>query len=133
MAHTLEGYDGACSQIHGHSYRMAVTLCGKVCDDGSNPKYGMVMDFGELKRLVNEAVVDRYDHTLMIRITPGNESLREMLRRSFERVEEVDYQPTCENLVVRFAAAIRPLLPQGVALVSLKLHETANSYAEWVE
>ena len=43
----------------------------------------------------------------------------------------VDYQPTCENLVCDFAARISGLLPQGISLYSLKLYETATSYAEW--
>lgn len=46
-AHALEGYDGLCREIHGHSYRLFVTVKGTPCADESNPKFGMVMDFGE--------------------------------------------------------------------------------------
>ena len=45
-AHALEGYDGLCREIHGHSYRLFVTVKGTPCADESNPKFGMVMDFG---------------------------------------------------------------------------------------
>ena len=48
MAHVLEGYDGPCREIHGHSYRLFVTVAGTPCDDPANPKYGMVIDFGIL-------------------------------------------------------------------------------------
>ncbi|HEX2975249.1 MAG TPA: 6-carboxytetrahydropterin synthase, partial [Bacteroidales bacterium] len=43
----------------------------------------------------------------------------------------VDYQPTCENMVADFAARISAKLPGGISLFSLKLYETATSYAEW--
>lgn len=131
MAHSLEGYDGACSQIHGHSYRLFVTVIGEpVCDD-TNPKNGMVMDFGILKSIVGRTIVERYDHAFVIRATACNESLLEALRSHYHRVEVVDYQPTCENMIARFAAEIAAQLPKGVELFSLKMHETATSFAEW--
>lgn len=131
MAHALPGYDGACSQIHGHSYRLFVTVAGEPENDPSSPKFGMVMDFGELKRIVNTLVTDRYDHTLMLRDMEESKEVIATLSRHYTRIVPVDYQPTCENLIVRFADAIRAALPAGVSLHSLRLHETANSYAEW--
>ena len=131
MAHVLEGYDGACSQLHGHSYRLFVTVIGTPNDDPTDPKYGMVMDFGLLKKIVNGAIVDRYDHALVIRATAANRDFVEALRSRFIRLEVVDYQPTCENMIARFAALLQPLLPDRVRLHSLRLHETATSFAEW--
>ncbi len=131
MSHALEGYDGACRQIHGHSYRLFVTVVGTPLDDPSHPKQGMVMDFGELKRIVRQTVTDPCDHAFLIRRTPDNAVLIEAMRAHFGKIEAVDYQPTCENMVVRFAAALRAALPAGIALHSLRLHETATSFAEW--
>lgn len=130
-AHALEGYAGACREIHGHSYRMFVTVTGEPSADSSSSDYGMVMDFGELKRIVTEQVVSRMDHTFVLRRSEANEGLADMLRGRFERIEMVDYQPTCENLLTDFAARIGRELPSGVRLHSLRLHETATSYAEW--
>ena len=127
MAHSLSGYDGACREIHGHSYKLFVTVQGKPNDDPSDPKYGMVMDFGELKRLI----VDRYDHALVIRRTTENGDAIDALRSLYHKIEICDYQPTCENMVSRFAEEIRRELPQGIELFSIKLHETATSFAEW--
>ncbi len=67
MAHALSGYDGLCREIHGHSYRLFVTVKGTPSGNQADPKFGMVMDFGELKKTVNRLIVDRYDHTLLIR------------------------------------------------------------------
>jgi 6-pyruvoyltetrahydropterin/6-carboxytetrahydropterin synthase len=130
MSHALEGYDGACRQIHGHSYRLFVTVAGTPKNDPQNPKYGMVMDFGELKRIVRRVIVERYDHAFVIRRTDVNAKLIEAMRVHFGRVEAVDYQPTCENMIARFADALRCELPSGIALHSLRLHETATSFAE---
>ena len=130
-AHALEGYDGKCRHIHGHSYRLYVTIIGEPISDSVNPKYGMVMDFGELKRLVNEEIVDRMDHALVMRCTDSADEVNMVLSEGFGNVVLVDYQPTCENMLVDFAERISRRLPAGVALHSLKMHETATSYAEW--
>ena len=131
MAHSLSGYDGACREIHGHSYKLFVTVQGKPNDDPSDPKYGMVMDFGVLKRIVGRLIVDRYDHALVIRRTTENGDAIDALRSLYHKIEICDYQPTCENMVSRFAEEIRRELPPGIELFSIKLHETATSFAEW--
>ena len=121
MAHTLAGYDGPCREIHGHSYKLFVTVKGEPVADAAEPKYGMVMDFGELKRIVGRLIVDRYDHALVMRATADNGELIRTLRGNYAKIE----------VVARFAAAIEKELPAGVELFSIRLHETATSFAEW--
>ncbi|MBR2351625.1 MAG: 6-carboxytetrahydropterin synthase [Alistipes sp.] len=130
-AHTLDGYDGLCREIHGHSYRLFVTVCGEPQSDTAHPKCGMVMDFGDLKRIVNREVVERLDHSFVMRRGERAERIREALGGSFGKVVLVDYQPTCENMLSDFATRLRAALPEGIELHSLRLHETASSYAEW--
>lgn len=131
MAHTLAGYDGPCREIHGHSYRLFVTVRGVPEQDPMNPKYGMVMDFGDLKRIVNRLIVDRYDHAFVMRETEQNRAALETMRGVFHKIIVTPYQPTCENMVEDFARVIAAELPSGVELFSVKLHETATSFAEW--
>lgn len=131
MAHTLAGYDGPCREIHGHSYRLFVTVRGVPEQDPTNPKYGMVMDFGDLKRIVNRLIVDRYDHAFVMRETEQNSAALEAMRGVFHKIIVTPYQPTCENMVEDFARVITAELPSGVELFSVKLHETATSFAEW--
>ncbi len=131
MSHALEGYDGLCSQIHGHSYRLFVTVAGSPSADPADPKYGMVMDFGELKKIVNSLIISKYDHSLVLRRTPANSELIDVLSKNFSRVIVPDYQPTCENMIAHFAEMIAAALPARVSLHSLRLHETATSFAEW--
>lgn len=129
MAHLLEGYDGPCRNVHGHSYKLEVTVIGIPIPDISNSKYGMVMDFGELKSIVNKQVVSKFDHVLLV--NSNSEIARKGDLLFLEKIEKVDYQPTCENLLVHIAKLISAELPSYVKLHHLKLHETATSYAEW--
>ena len=66
MAHALHNYDGLCKNIHGHSYILQVTVIGTPCQNKENPKLGMVMDFGDLKAIVNEEIVSKLDHTVVM-------------------------------------------------------------------
>ena len=127
----LEGYDGLCREIHGHSYRLFVTVKGEPVTDPASPKLGMVMDFGVLKRIVSEQIVERLDHAFMMRRSEDAEAVAEALSMQFSKVVLTDYQPTCENMLADFAERLLGVLPEDIELCSLKLHETASSYAEW--
>jgi 6-pyruvoyltetrahydropterin/6-carboxytetrahydropterin synthase len=129
MAHALVGYDGPCSQIHGHSYLLEVTVEGPETQS-EGAKMGMVVDFKEVKRAVEESVVAEFDHSFTIRRTAATEELIATLACYFTRINAVEWQPTSENLLEHFAALITAHLPEGVRLHSLRLHETATSCAE---
>lgn len=130
MAHALMGYDGPCRNIHGHSYELKVTVAGYPSDVEGDPKLGMVMDFGDLKKIVRQAVVDEFDHALVLNENMPDELVGE-LKENFERIILLDYQPTSELMVADFAERIGKLLPENVALKYLLLRETVTSYAEW--
>ncbi len=129
-AHSLLGYDGLCKNIHGHSYKLFVTVRGEPINDTQNPKNGMVMDFGDLKKIVKSQIVDVFDHAYVVNSAENIEKLKN-LNSLFDRHIICDYQPTCENMVADFAEKIKKQLPKNINLVSIKLHETATSYAEW--
>jgi 6-pyruvoyltetrahydropterin/6-carboxytetrahydropterin synthase len=131
--HALYGYDGKCKNVHGHSYKLSVTVIGQPITDTANVKYGMVIDFGDLKHIVKEEIVDIFDHaTVFNKNTPHVELAAELSTRG-HHVILVDYQPTSENMVIDFAGKIKSRLPQGIKLHSLKLQETETSYAEWYQ
>ena len=130
MAHALWNYDGPCKNIHGHSYQLFVTVSGEPSKDLDNTKLGMVIDFSDLKSVVNQHVVDYYDHSVVISSRAGQPDIIRV-EQMFEKFYVVDYQPTCENLVIDMAEKIRNHLPAHVSLFSLRLVETATSYAEW--
>lgn len=130
MAHALPGYDGLCKNIHGHSYELLVTIAGRPITDITSPKYGMVMDFGDLKKIVRSEIVDKYDHSLVLR-NDYSSDLIDKLKENYERIILLDYQPTSELMIADFAEKINEKLPQGIDLKYLMLRETVTSYAEW--
>jgi 6-pyruvoyltetrahydropterin/6-carboxytetrahydropterin synthase len=130
MAHALPGYDGLCKNIHGHSYELLVTVAGRPISDSTNPKYGMVMDFGDLKGIVRKTVVDIYDHSLVLR-SDFSASLVKELRKNYDRIILLDYQPTSELMIADFANKIKAELPESIDLKHILLRETVTSYAEW--
>lgn len=129
--HALYGYDGKCKNVHGHSYKLAVTVIGTPITDTNHVKLGMVIDFGDLKKIVKEEIEDVFDHaTVFNKNTPHVELAKELEDRG-HNVILVDYQPTSENMVMDFADKIKARLPKEITLFSLKLQETETSFAEW--
>lgn len=131
-AHALNGYDGKCRNIHGHSYEMRVTVKGMPLNEPGNPKNGMVIDFHDLKAIVNQEVIEKLDHSFII----GNNMPKdfvEITKQNFDKVVELPYQPTTENMLADFAQRIKHRLPQHVDLYSITLQETRDNIAEWRE
>ncbi|OUS01532.1 6-carboxytetrahydropterin synthase QueD [Flavobacteriales bacterium 33_180_T64] len=129
--HALYGYDGKCKNVHGHSYRLDVTVIGQPITDNTNVKFGMVIDFSDLKKIVKEEIVDVFDHaTVFNKNTPHVELAKELKDRG-HNVLLVGYQPTSEMMVIDFAEKIKQRLPKNIKLYALKLQETASSYAQW--
>jgi 6-pyruvoyltetrahydropterin/6-carboxytetrahydropterin synthase len=113
MAHALWGYDGLCKNIHGHSYVLKVTVAGTPVEDPQDTKLGMVIDFGDLKRLVNKHIVDKFDHSLILNEKAPVEKFTE-IQDMFERKTWFNFQPTAENLVIHFAGILKSHLPENV-------------------
>jgi len=130
MAHALLGYDGSCKYVHGHSYGLSVTVIGAPIENETNPKLGMVIDFGDLKKIVKETVVDQFDHALVLNNKTPKDSFKQK-HELFDKIIFVDYQPTSEILVADFANRISERLPEEIKLLNLRLRETATSYADW--
>lgn len=130
MSHALHRYDGLCRNIHGHSYKMEVTLLGEPKNKPDHPRDGMVMDFGRLKKLVKKLIVGVFDHSLVLNSGADKDHI-ESFKKATERVIVLDFQPTSENLVIYFAKILQPELPENVTLFSIRLYETATAYAEW--
>lgn len=129
-AHLLDGYNGVCKNIHGHSYMLHVTIKGIPINDVTNPHDGMVIEFSLLKKIVNDLIISPFDHSLILpeRV---NKKLANVVNDIENKTVFTPFQPTCENLIIHFAHLLINHLPKGVSLHKLKLYETATSYAEW--
>lgn len=119
MAHVLKDYDGPCRNIHGHSYELRVTVKGEPICDPTNPKNGMVMDLHDLKCLVNDNIVSKLDHAFVVSSAMPADFIA-VIKRDFEKVVVVDYQPTSENLILDMVMRLQRFYPS-------KLHCTASA------
>lgn len=128
MAHALHGYDGLCANIHGHSYRLWVTVRGDVKKENKHIKDGMVIDFMDLKSIIKPTIINKYDHSLVLNANSPHANLD---LSAFDKVYYLPYQPTSENLVSDFANSITSVLPENVELLKVVLSETVSSFAEW--
>ena len=129
--HALFGYDGLCKNVHGHSYKLTVSLIGTPISDPNNVKFGMVMDFSELKTIVNRCIVDPFDHATVLNVNSPHKELANAMESRGHKIVRVSYQPTSEMMIIDFANVIKQELPSHIKLHSLKLQETDSSYAQW--
>ncbi|MEG1556185.1 MAG: 6-carboxytetrahydropterin synthase [Bacteroidales bacterium] len=130
MAHALADYDGLCKNIHGHSYKMDVTVKGLPVSSEFSPKKGMLIDFGDLKKIVHETIINKVDHALVLNNTTYTKLL-DLLKENFEKIVVVPYQPTTENMLEDFANRLIQVFPDNIKLYSIRIRETDSSYAEW--
>lgn len=128
MSHALHKYDGLCKNIHGHSYKLFVCLRGEPIQDLNSSKNGMVIDFGDLKEIIFQEIIEPFDHALVLN---SRSTLLDKISSKDTKIIITPYQPTCENFLLDFVERIRPRLDKNIELVSIKLHETSTSYAEW--
>lgn len=111
-AHHLPFHTGKCKQIHGHSYFLEVEVTGHIQTrefDKDNPQAGMILDFGDLKEIVNKCVIDKLDH---------------------KDLNDLWENPTAEIMVGDIARWIDNAIDYA-DLLRVRLWETSNSYAEW--
>jgi len=128
MSHLLYNHKGDCKNIHGHSYRLFVTIKGRPNGNVNAPSYGMLIDFAELKEIINSKIILQFDHALAV----SEEAYKNSFLTNYRgKIVVKPFEPTCENLVSCFAEIIRKNLPKNVELHSLKLYETPTSYTEW--
>ena len=74
-------------------------------------------------------MVSKLDHALLL--SSASKPISSETEELFQRVVRVDFQPTCENILVDIVSKLNPQLPDSVKLHSLKLVETPTSFAEW--
>lgn len=128
MAHALKDHDGPCRNIHGHTYELFVTIIGEPLLQDRHPGNGMLIDFKELKQIVQQNIIDKYDHAFVV---SNNSPYADHQFPGSHKMIVVPFEPTSENLVASFAVIIADALPSNVVLHSLRLRETTTSYAEW--
>jgi len=109
-AHKLPHHKGLCKNLHGHEYKLEVRVAGLINKQESSPSRGMIIDFGDLKSIVEEEILMYHDHSYL---------------------NDMYTNPTAEIMVQEIAQSIAEKLPSGRKLTMVKLWETENCYAIW--
>ncbi len=130
MAHAIHGYNGACKNIHGHSYELQVTLCAIENTDQYIPSPGFIIDFKDIKKIVQNLIIEQLDHKLVLSSAYLNEHPTILEQ---ENLVKWQMEPSAENILLYTVSILRDSLPSNTKLVYLKLHETKDSFAEWFE
>jgi 6-pyruvoyltetrahydropterin/6-carboxytetrahydropterin synthase len=128
MAHAIKGYNGKCCNIHGHSYVLHVTVKSAEGRHGFVSPPGFVIDFKELKEIVNVHIVNEFDHKLVLSQEYVDEFAKEDV---IKNLLLFDAEPTAENMLMHISRKLNEHLPAHIMLHALKLYETNDSYAEW--
>lgn len=129
MAHAIHGYAGACKNIHGHSYELHVTVTSANDSNDFIPSPGFVIDFKEIKKLVNTTLTELFDHKLILSRAFIDDHPSFL---SQENLVIWDFEPSAENMLLHIKQIMCKKLPPELKLVHLKLYETKDSYAEWI-
>tara|TARA_R110001592_G_scaffold307299_2_gene580819 strand:- start:347003 stop:347437 length:435 start_codon:yes stop_codon:yes gene_type:complete len=127
MAHVLDFHDGKCKNIHGHTYQLEVGIKGSVKPLANKPDSGMIIDFTVLKNIVNEQIVAKLDHTLVI----WEKSKWLEKCEGHTQLMTMPVQPTVENLLMWIVEQLLAALPSEVELCQVRMRETPTSWAEW--
>lgn len=123
-AHFLAGYDGKCSNIHGHRWTVEVEIQSETLEAEGKLK-GMIVDFSDLKEDIKE-LVDDLDHALIIqKDTMRKETLNCLMEDGF-KIIEVDFRPTAENFSFYF---FREMEIKGYDVKRARVYETPNNSA----
>ncbi|MFK4784647.1 6-carboxytetrahydropterin synthase QueD [Fusobacterium sp. MFO224] len=127
-AHFLSGYNGKCSNIHGHRWKVIVSVKEEELKI-EGPERGMVFDFKDLKDIVKEEV-DFFDHSLIVEEgTLKENTVRALLDENF-RIEFVKFRPTAESFAKYFFDRIES---KGYRVNSVKVYETPNNCAVYTK
>ena len=128
-AHAIHGYNGHCRNIHGHSYELHVTVISANDQGNYLPAPGFIIDFKEIKKLVTSSVIEIFDHKVLL---SRDFILANPAFASQENLVTWETEPTAENMLLFIKQTLNEKLPAEVTLVQLKLFETKDSYAEWI-
>ena len=122
-AHVLSDSEGKCRNLHGHTYRVDVSV--GATDEATD----MVIDFTQLKRLMNELICARFDHAFIYHAGSADESeIAAVVERLGLRTARLGFRSTAENLARHF---FELLAPHVAGLKSVKVWETADNCAEY--
>ncbi|WP_273392954.1 6-carboxytetrahydropterin synthase QueD [Actinobacillus porcinus] len=128
MAHILDGHDGKCQNLHGHTYKLQVEVSGDLVADGA--KKGMVVDFTDVKRIVKATILDPMDHAFIYDTTSEREcKIAALLNELNSKTFGIPVRTTAEEMARFMFNRLKDQLP----ISAIRLWETPTSFCEYRE
>ena len=125
-AHILTNHQGLCKNLHGHAYRVDVSVT-----QGDGDTSDMVIDFKDLKRIASEVVCERFDRAFIYNTeSAGEREIAAVVEKNGMRTVAIPFRSTAENLARMFFGELKARIP---GLSAVKVWETADSCAEYRE
>lgn len=123
-AHVLTNHQGLCKNLHGHTYRVDISVSQREGEDSD-----MVIDFKDLKSIAEAVICDRFDHAFIYNTTsPGECDIAAVVEKNSMRTVAIPFRSTAENLAKYFFELLITHIPN---IASVKVWETAMSSAEY--
>ena len=124
-AHILTNHQGLCKNLHGHTYRVDVSVAGDESRD-------MVIDFKELKALAGEVICEKFDHAFIYNTgSAGEREIAAVVEKNGMRTVAIPFRSTAENLAKYFYELLSPRIAAPSKLEAIRVWETADSCAEY--
>lgn len=137
-AHMLSNHNGACANLHGHTYKLQVGITGVPVGGSDATDSAMIVDFKELKRILKETVMDKYDHALIFSSSEFRSDAEAALWVWANKYKKAYYvlegRTTAENMSRSILLDIQQhldRLPNNLTVSYVRLWETPNSFAEY--
>jgi 6-pyruvoyltetrahydropterin/6-carboxytetrahydropterin synthase len=131
--HRIPSHHSKCRHLHGHRYAIEVTLSGNIITEAGATEQGMVMDYSEVKRIANVAVVDLWDHAFLVH-REDVEVLQFLQSLGDHKTVVLDSPPTAENLALTafriLDVAYQDTYGNHLRLEQVRLFETPNCWAD---
>lgn len=131
--HRIPSHHSKCRHLHGHRYAIEVTLSGNIITEAGATEQGMVMDYSEVKRIANVAVVDLWDHAFLVH-RQDVEVLQFLQSLDDHKTVVLDIPPTAENLALTafriLDVAYQDTYGNHLRLEQVRLFETPNCWAD---
>lgn len=123
-AHVLTNHQGLCKNLHGHTYRVDISVSQREGEDSD-----MVIDFKDLKSIAEAVICDRFDHAFIYNTTSSGEcEIATVVEKNSMRTVAIPFRSTAENLAKYFFELLIARIPN---IASVKVWETAMSSAEY--
>lgn len=131
--HRIPNHHGQCKHLHGHRYQLEITISGEMIQKSGASDEGMVLDFGQIKQIAKEQLVDLWDHAFLV-AKADTEILNFLNKLPNHKTVILDEIPTVENLAKKAFAMLAPLIEKEfegrIYLKKIRLYETPNCWAD---